>query len=117
MKVIVRFGNYVAYDVSCLDILAKGIPVESDGYGSDAKYLPKKDTLEFDIIHDHQLVTEEKDTIEALRKKLAEKEKTLSDQYNKVYSADNRAKELEKELAVLRGVCPHTEPKNETAEF
>jgi hypothetical protein len=51
MKVLISYGNEVVYDIEALEVLTKGIPVERQGYGKDAKYLPKKDVLSLDLIH------------------------------------------------------------------
>ena len=102
-----------------MEFLEKLVPVEKDGYGRDAKYIPneKKGEIEFTFIHEDQLIVKEEDKMEVLKTKLARAE----EQYNKSntdrYTAQNKVKELEKELEILRSVCPTThvgEPKDET---
>jgi hypothetical protein len=111
MKVLISYENEVVYDIEALAILTKGIPVERQGYGKDAKYLPKKDVLSFDLIHDKQLVTEEKDTIEILHTKIRTAEEAKSKEWTKAYNAEQENKKLKEEIEALKKLCPHTEGK------
>lgn len=114
MKVKIYFSGEVVYDISLLDTILSGLSVErQSGYGDDAIYLPKEFKPQIEIIRENQIVMEERETIEVLQKKLKEVEKEKSDQWSKAYNAENEKKKLQEEIAILKGVCPHTDEKKE----
>jgi hypothetical protein len=107
MKVLVNSGSKVVFDIGLLEALARGIVVEQKGYGKEARFLPTNDTIDFEIIRDNQLITEETETVEILRSSLKETEDAKSKEWMKAYTAENENKKLKEEIATLKSVCPH----------
>ena len=110
MKVKIYFSGDVVYDMEKVDVILSGIAIErQDGYGDDAVYLPKLFKPQIELIREEQIITEEKETISVLKKKLDEAKKEKEKEWLKAYNAENKTKELSKELEILKGVCPHKE--------
>jgi len=110
MKMKVYFSGEVIYDMDKIDAVLSGVAVDNKGgYGDEAIYLPKEFRPSLEVIRDDQLVVEEKETIEVLKKKLRDTEKEKSDEWLKAYNSNKENEKLKEELSGLKKLCPHKE--------
>ena len=114
MKVVVNFFGKVVFDIALLPAISEAVIVDSEGYGKNAKYLPKDDVLDFEIIRDGQLVTSEEETAHILRSRLEAKEEERCTASSKAYNLENENKKLKEEIEKLKALCPHTEKKDDS---
>ena len=98
-------------------LLSKLIAVDTSGYGKELKVIQKDEELDFTIISGKQFIREsdEEETAEYYKNKANQAEKNYSDANSERHKAQNKVKELEKELAILKEVCPHKPEEDENA--
>lgn len=99
-------GDYV-YVGSFLEGIAfidKLVPVASTGYGSNAQYVPAKNSedVEFELIKDSQFPTSKESVLEYMQKKVEEAEASRSRAWAEISETDKKVKALEEELNALR---------------
>ena len=114
MKVAINLCGHYVFNFFGLSVFANAIRVEKEGYGVDAKYIPKPETLDIEMIQDSQVVMSEEETAAILRKKLEKAESDKSSQWLKAYNAENENKKLKEEMEKLKALCPHTEKKDDS---
>lgn len=107
MKILVTLRGEFVFDVSALDVISNAFSVSSDGYGNDAKYFISDQTPEIVLIRDEQIITSDKETVAALRKKVEALESQKSAEWLKAYEAGNKIKEMQKEMDAIKALCPH----------
>ena len=99
-------------------LLSKLIAVDTSGYGKELKVIQKDEELDFTIISEKQFIreTDEEETADYYKSKARKgREKLTVMLILKAYKAINKVKELEKELAILKEVCPHKPEEDENA--
>lgn len=116
MKVLVKFNNPVITDMENLDLIAKMVLVNQDGYGKEATYIPTENTPEIEIIKDSQFKVKEEDTIAELKRRLEKTEQEKSNHWRQMYNAQQENEKLKKELETAKGLFPHNEPAPELSK-
>lgn len=114
MKVFANlYGDYVfTGDIGeVARVLGGAVYVESEYKDGERKYYPRIDTgqIQMSIINDSQLIEEEKETMEYLKKKLSAKTSESSKYWSESYEAKKQIEKLEAEIKTLKEVCPHNE--------
>lgn len=116
MKLLVSVPGDFVIDVKHLEIISSLVLVDREDYGKDAKYLPTDRTPSIECIQDAQVITGKEETEAELRKRLKATEQEKSDQWLKLYQAQEEAKKLKEQLATLKALCPHPEEKAEVKD-
>ena len=95
-----------------MEMVGTMVTVETDGYGKDLRAVEKEDgEIDFKLINEKQFVrlTDEKESMEFLRKKREDSDKTADRLMSEKYTIQAEVNKLKEEIATLKSVCPHTE--------
>ena len=111
-KVLLQGYLYAVLDcdlAKAMEMVGTMVTVETDGYGKDLRAVEKEDgEISFTLINENQFIrlTDEKESMEFLRKKREDSEKLASSTLDAKWKLEKELKKAKEEIAILKNACP-----------